>query len=292
MNNNKNIDQIFDLFSKEGAVIAPEHRQSITDRINRDLNYVPKIGFFGKTGAGKSSLCNALFGQAICPVSDVDPCTRQTQELNIGVGDKKIVLLDVPGVGESRDRDEEYAKLYRDLLPQLDLVIWVLKGDDRAFSSDQTFYQTLVKPHMEQGKPFVIAINQVDKIEPFREWNVEQHQPGATQLERIQQKRSSVAGFFAIALDRVIPVSANEQYGLVELLDKMIHELPNDKKITVLKQAQQEYRSERSKEEAERGWWEHIIDVVDLVSPVKVGPIIKAAKAVFSSVRSFFSSWW
>lgn len=286
--NHNNLDRIFDLFTEAGANIPPEYRQSIADKINRDLNYVPKIGFFGKTGAGKSSLCNALFGQEICPVSDVDPCTREIKELNIGGGSKDIILLDVPGVGESQDRDKEYAVLYRDLLPQLDLVIWVLKGDDRAFSSDQEFYQNLVKPHMEQGKPFVIALNQVDKIEPFREWNTELRQPGAKQQEHIQQKRASVAGFFGLSLSRVIPVSANEQYGLVELLDTMITELPNDKKITVFKQAQQEYRSERSQEEATRGWWEHILDVVELLTPVKVRSVVKGVKKVFSSIRDFF----
>lgn len=287
MNNHHNsIDQIFDIFEKSGAIIPQEYRQAIVDRINQDRSYVPKIGFFGKTGAGKSSLCNALFGQDICPVSDIDPCTRDTQELNIGSGDKKIILLDVPGVGESRDRDEEYAALYGELLPQIDLVIWVLKGDDRAFSSDQEFYQSMVKPHMEQGKPFVIALNQVDKIEPFREWDVEKHQPSAKQQQNIQQKIASVAGFFAVPLRSVVAVSANEKYGLVELLDTMITQLPKEKKITVFRQAQEQFRSERSAREAEKGFWEHIVDVVDHFVPVKA--VIGVATKVWDTVSSWF----
>ena len=33
-----------------------------------------------------------------------------------------MVITDLPGVGESRDRDAEYEALYRDILPELDLV--------------------------------------------------------------------------------------------------------------------------------------------------------------------------
>lgn len=76
------------------------------DELRRELNrirkYTPKIGVFGDTGVGKSSLCNALFGQDIAQISDVEACTREPQEILVsnenGGG---IVLVDVPGVGEA-----------------------------------------------------------------------------------------------------------------------------------------------------------------------------------------------
>ncbi len=37
-----------------------------------------------------------------------------------------MVITDLPGVGESRDRDAEYEALYRDILPELDLVLWLI----------------------------------------------------------------------------------------------------------------------------------------------------------------------
>ncbi|WP_432652243.1 GTPase [Providencia rettgeri] len=33
----------------------------------------------GKTGVGKSSLCNALFQSTLCPISAVSGCTRSEQ---------------------------------------------------------------------------------------------------------------------------------------------------------------------------------------------------------------------
>lgn len=77
------------------------------------MSYEPKIGIFGKTGVGKSSLCNALFGKDICSISDVEACTRNPQEVFLGMGQKGIKLLDVPGVGENSERVKEYAQLER-----------------------------------------------------------------------------------------------------------------------------------------------------------------------------------
>lgn len=54
---------------KDALEILPENiRESISRRINEVINYEPVIGIMGKTGAGKSSLCNAIFKGDICAV--------------------------------------------------------------------------------------------------------------------------------------------------------------------------------------------------------------------------------
>lgn len=50
--------------------------ERILQQINQLTHYEPAIGILGKTGAGKSSLCNALFASEVSPVSDVVACTR------------------------------------------------------------------------------------------------------------------------------------------------------------------------------------------------------------------------
>ena len=50
--------------------------ERILQQINQLTDYEPVIGILGKTGAGKSSLCNALFAGDVSPVSDVTACTR------------------------------------------------------------------------------------------------------------------------------------------------------------------------------------------------------------------------
>lgn len=275
---------------KQDGQIGADFIGKIFSRVNSVLSYQPVVGVFGKTGAGKSSLCNAVFGKDVCEISDIAGCTRKPQEVILDIGGKGIKLLDVPGVGESNERDKEYAELYRSILPELDLVLWVIKGDDRAFSSDETFFNNLVKPYLDKGRPVIIALNQVDKIEPFREWDESAQKPGAKQAENIEQKRMSVAKIFDLPYSCVIPVSANEKYGLVQLVEKIIEVLPADKKAIVLDSVKAENRSENSKAEAKDGLISELFNIVTDIIPV--APLAKAAVKLVTKVFSKIFSWW
>lgn len=258
--------------------VPQEKREAIRAKLNEKLSYKPKIGIFGKTGVGKSSLCNALFGQDVCPISDVEACTRDPKTVLLNTGGKGIELLDVPGVGESQSRDEEYGKLYAKLLPELDLVLWLLKADDRAFSSDELFYKNIVKPHIDEGKTFFFVLNQVDKIEPFREWNESEHRPGVTQFSNIDKKLDAVSRSFECPKTQVIPVSANERYNLDVLVDTFLFALPRDKVYTVGRQVKAKNVSKAAQKHIEESWWETVKEVV--------GDIWEGAKEVISTLVS------
>lgn len=236
-------NEYFESLRKAGIDLSEEQQQRIINKINEKLNYPASIGVFGKTGVGKSSLCNALFGQDVCPVSDVDACTRNPQRVLLDMGKNNLTLVDVPGVGESEERDVEYAELYNNLMPELDLILWVLQGDDRAFKSDLQFYDKLVKKYLEQGKPCIFVLNQVDRIMPFREWNDSAHCPGATQLENINSKVRYVADVFDLAKSNIIAISAVEKYNLEELLREIVYRLPSEKAITVTKELDPSFKA-------------------------------------------------
>ena len=256
-------NNVFEGLEKKGVIISEEQKAKIRRKLDTIVNYEPRVGVFGKTGAGKSSLCNALFGQDVCEISDVEACTRCEKEimLNISSG-KGIKIIDVPGVGENSDRDIEYGQLYAKLLPELDVVLWVLKADDRAYASDENFYKNLVKPHLDQGKPFFFVLNQVDKVEPFREWNEEKHEPGAKQFMNIDKKVQYVANCFDVPASKVITVSAAEQYNMVKLVDEIVYALPKEKRITVFKNINEDFRSEATGETVRRSFGEVIQDAV------------------------------
>lgn len=260
--------KLIDALKKTGVSVSPEQEKRITEKIETKLSYEPRVGFFGKTGAGKSSLCNALFGQEICQVSDVKACTRAPQEIFLNVASKGIKLVDVPGVGESIEKDDEYSDLYKSIIPELDVVLWVLKGDDRAFSSDELFYNNVVKPHMEQGKPMFFVVNQVDKIEPFREWSIDKHEPGEKQQKNIIEKVKYVSNCFGCPESKIIPVSADEKYHLIRLVDEIVHSLPNDKKITFAKNVRIENMSFGARKESTNAFVSTVIDIIVNILPI------------------------
>ena len=76
-----------------GVKIPPEFKKSIEEALNQKLNYEPTIGVFGKTGVGKSSLCNSLFGEDLCEISDVQGCTRDTKKVLLSIGGKGLKYL-------------------------------------------------------------------------------------------------------------------------------------------------------------------------------------------------------
>lgn len=120
----------------------------------------------GKNGAGKSSLCNALFQGEVTPVSDVESCTRDVLRFRLSHGAHSLMVVDLPGVGESEQRDNEYAALYRRILPELDLILWVIKADDRALSVDEHLYRQVMLAYQHR---VLFVINQADKAEPCHE---------------------------------------------------------------------------------------------------------------------------
>ncbi len=112
-------------FEQPLASLPHTLRSLILERLHCLTQYEPVIGIMGKTGAGKSSLCNALFQGEVTPISNVEACTRDVLRFRLRNGNHSLMIVDLPGVGESEQRDEEYTALYRRILPELDLVLWV-----------------------------------------------------------------------------------------------------------------------------------------------------------------------
>lgn len=275
---------------KDALEILPENiRESISRRINEVINYEPVIGIMGKTGAGKSSLCNAIFKGDICAVSDVEACTRETQEVRIQFGKRSIRLIDIPGVGESAERDGEYEQLYRELLPKLDLVLWVIKGDDRAFSADEHFYKNVLQPAGGEEKTLFV-LNQVDKIEPFREWDVKNAQPSPAQMKNILDKKTYITHRLGFTDHPVIAVAASEGYNVTHLVEAMVRALPKHAQSGVASQVKEEHKTKSVIEEATEGFGDTVSRVIDefidASLPKPVATVVKAAKtAVVSGLK-------
>lgn len=265
-------------------------KERIRQRVHELRTYVPKIGVFGVTGVGKSSLCNALFGSDVAAISDVAACTRSPQEILIGENGRGLCLVDVPGVGERIERDEEYFALYESLMPELDLVIWVIKADDRAYAVAERAYKEIIKPHAKRC-PTLFVVNQVDKINPVREWDDEKNCPGEKQLANIQVKVNEIIKAFDVSTERIQTVSAEAKYNLEAVMDAIVDILPKEKKYAVTREAKEEVVSEKAQTEAEKGIWDTVKeiagDALEAVREFAIDVVEKGIKKVAKEVISW-----
>lgn len=168
-----------------------------------------------------------------------------------------IKLVDVPGVGETIERDKEYFALYEKLAPELDLVIWVIKADDRAYAQAEKAYKEILEPNLKKC-PVVFVINQVDKLNPLRDWDDEKNQPGSEKQKNIDAKIFEVSKAFVVSTKYIETVSVEEKYNLTKLMDTLVEVLPKEKKYSVVREAVEEVKSDEIKEKAEKGVWDAV----------------------------------
>ena len=257
-------------------------RQHLLKELNQLVTYEPVIGLMGKTGVGKSSLCNALFRSEVCAVNAVEACTRQPQRVRLRFGTHFLTLVDLPGVGESVSRDGEYRELYRELMPQLDMVLWVLKADDRAYAAEEQFYQDVFAQYGGPLPPVVWVLNQVDKTEPAEQWNWPSAQPSALQVERIAQKQQAVARQLGIAEADILSVSVRGRYRLSGLVEAMIAHLPKQARSPLVSHLHNGYRTPDIITAVRNSFGDAVVEVIDKV--IDLAPLPRVARSALQAV--------
>ncbi|HHC3915562.1 TPA: GTPase family protein [Klebsiella pneumoniae] len=261
--------------------------ERILHQINQLTNYEPVIGIMGKTGAGKSSLCNALFAGDISPVSDVAACTRKPLLFRLQLGKRFMKIMDLPGVGESELRDADYAALYREQLPRLDLVLWLIKADDRALAVDEHFYREVIGEAYRHKVLFVIS--QSDKVEPTSGGE----KLSTEQKQNISRKICLLHELFQ-PVNPVCVVSVSLQWGLRVMAERMIRCLPREASSPVAVQLSAPLRTDAVNKKARDDFGETVGSVLDTVSsiPLIPAPVRTIILAVRDTVVSVARAVW
>lgn len=193
-----------------------------------------------------------------------------------------MTLVDLPGVGESGARDTEYAALYREQLPRLDLVLWLIKADDRALAVDEHFYHNVIG---EAYRPKVLfVISQSDKVEPTS--GVERL--STEQKQNISRKICLLHELFQ-PVNPICAVSVRLQWGLRVMAERMIRCLPREASSPVTVQLSAPFRTDAVNKKARDDFGETVGSLLDTASsmpliPAPIRAIIQAARDTVVSV--------
>ena len=130
------------------------------------LNHTPSgdrlhIGFFGRRNAGKSSLVNAVTGQALAVVSDVkgtttDPVYKAMELLPLG----PVVIIDTPGIDDSGELGLLRVKKAKQVCNKTDVAILVIDGTEGITEIEQDLIETFQKKQI----PYLQVCNKADLL--------------------------------------------------------------------------------------------------------------------------------
>ncbi|QCE33366.1 hypothetical protein FAI41_07095 [Acetobacteraceae bacterium] len=212
-----------------------------------------------------------------------------------------IIFCDVPGIGETQSRDEDYIPLYQSLFTECDLIIWVIKSDDRAYAEIQ---KTLREVNSET--PLMFALSNADKIAPTKGWNWETMQPSLEQETNLKLKEHEVSKELKISTNNIVAFACddeneNRNYNLKVLLEKIMLLLPNKTKASFYKATSEEAKSEESKRTTQKGTLDYIFEnlgkivapFVPLVSKLVVEVLTEkdSLKKIFDTGLEFFKKF-
>src|SRR3954467_6448535 len=182
------------------------------------------LAIFGKTGVGKSTLINAIFGEEVALTGIGEPVTRGSHLYLDKVG--HLGIVDTQGLEVGKDNKQILSELDKAMtqmrqLPlseQIHVSWYCLRGMDRRFEGAKADF---VRRLDEMGLPVIVVLTQV----PMRNGY---HHPDAVMLaEQIMAKRLPiVAGRPFMTYAKADEFAGQPAYGLKELLDATFRVAP------------------------------------------------------------------
>ena len=162
----------------------------------------PRISILGFTGAGKSMMVNALFGEKIASVNARAGWTKIPQFIE----HRLFELIDTPGFGADGWVEDEFE---RKIIEPSDIVIHVING-----ASGVTDYDLDMQKIIHKHPGLVIVLNKIDILDSAE----------------LRESLDGISAAMSIEKRKILSVSAKNGSGIDSLAAEMTRLLPDVKK--------------------------------------------------------------
>jgi predicted GTPase len=202
----------------------------------------PTLVIIGEAGVGKTMTINSLFN-AGQPVSAQRATTLGAVSMRVGPPAEELILnaergllrvFDMPGLGDRMSTYYSYKKIYLEVLPLADVILWVHPAEDRMLQFLQTAVRDIFVREMPHLIPrLIFGLNKADRIAPDN-WNKVANIPSRAQLDNLSAREKDFQGIVREAVPKwqgsAVVYSAWTRYQLTRLFKSMIYAVPEERR--------------------------------------------------------------
>ena len=163
---------------------------------------LPIVAVVGRPNVGKSSLFNRILARRQAIVSDVAGTTRDRLMSEVDWDDYRFILVDTGGLesapeGHIREMVQEQADM---AMSGADVIVFVTDAADGMTATDLEIADRLRRAR----KPVILAVNKIDN----------------------DAREVNAAEFYQLGLPDTVMISAYHNYGIYDLMDRVLFRLP------------------------------------------------------------------
>lgn len=189
------------------------------------------IGFFGRRNAGKSSLVNAVTGQSLAVVSNVegtttDPVTKAMELLPLG----PVVIIDTPGLDDEGELGMLRVKKSYQMLNKTDIAVVVIDSVSGVTDVDREIISLINKKNI----PLIVAYNKVDTSDEKEQQDIKNKLSASLEGQLVNNEItvSAIKGYNIDKLKEMIAANGKAEDNKLRIIGDLIN--PSDFVVLVV----------------------------------------------------------
>lgn len=235
-----------DLYGGNLRVTGEQIRTHITDASRKDMAALAareaeplRLLVAGQTGAGKSSLVNAL-ADAVDAAVDALPRTKSFTAFSLKhEGLSTALIIDSPGLAANSGLQP-----LLEAVDDCDLILWVCSAARAAREIDAQALDAIRRHFAAETNrrrpPMLLILTHIDNLRPFNEWDppYDLTAPARSKSQSIRGAMDAAGAELGFAADEIVPVRidiAVAPYNVDALWAKIIELLPEAQRVRLLR---------------------------------------------------------